>query len=756
MERITVTHSMKNIPIPSEEEYIKILVIKIEYFIRRLRWFILHVNKSLSLGLLKHNPTPDSQELNNNIDDFAMPKFGFKCEGKPPFIPDLCDFERDLLNIPKSLKFRNIRRSDLQDDLNKFTSNLKKSKDVIVSADKTRNLYRMDVDNYNKLLLENITKEYKKTSMTDVNIVNKKSAELANKLNLADRMEVYTDANANFLVKDHKENWPSKVSVRLINPSKTDLGRVSKQLLQELNLNLNQVIQQNQWRNSASVLDWFENLKDKKLSTFVKFDVVSFYPSITMELLSRALAFARSHVFISKEDMDIILHSRRSFLFHGKDVWVKKAQPDFDVPMGSFDGAEICELVGLYLLKKVSDSGLFHDGNFGLYRDDGIGITKLGARDAEVGLRQNLIKLFKKEQLDITCEINVTKTQFLDIEFDLVKSSYRPFRKKNDQPVYINKDSNHPPSVIKMLPKMIQKRISVLSCTKEIFDEEAPYYQNALKQCGYMDAKLEYDPPGPPKKSRQRRVIYFNPPWNAAVETDVGRLFLGLLDKHFPSDHRLHKFINRHNTKLSYCTTKNIKAHVSAHNKKVLNPRETQNGRNCNCRSFESRLKARNKALNLADRTLNLAEDHPPPSWFPLSCPVDGKCLTESVIYSATVNSNNSSMNYIGLTGDSFKTRFNGHTDTFRHREGKMSTLSSHVWDLEDKKASDKKMDYSIKWKIEKKAMLYRPGASYCDLCVSEKMMILLANPKTSLNKRDEILERCRHRHRYKLGKIKT
>ena len=108
------------------------------------------------------------------------------------------------------------------------------------------------------------------------------------------------------------------------------------------------------------------------------------------------------------------------------------------------------------------------------------------------------------------------------------------------------------------------------------------------------------------------------------------------------------------------------------------------------------------------------------------------------------------------LLENSFKTRFNGHTDTFRHREGKMSTLSSHVWDLEDKKASDKKMDYSIKWKIEKKAMLYRPGASYCDLCVSEKMMILLANPKTSLNKRDEILERCRHRHRYKLGKIKT
>ena len=79
-----------------------------------------------------------------------------------------------------------------------------------------------------------------------------------------------------------------------------------------------------------------------------------------------------------------------------------------------------------------------------------------------------------------------------------------------------------------------------------------------------------------------------------------------------------------------------------------------------------------------------------------------------------------------------------------------MSTLSSHVWDLEDKK-----IDYDIQWKIKKRGMLYKPGASYCDLCVCEKVEILLANPESSLNKRNEVLERCRHRHRYKLGHIK-
>ena len=177
--------------------------------------------------------------------------------------------------------------------------------------------------------------------------------------------------------------------------------------------------------------------------------------------------------------------------------------------------------------------------------------------------------------------------------------------------------------------------------------------------------------------------------------------------------------------------------------KKVLNPSTSDTSRKCNCRSYESRLRTRNRAQGLPP-------DHPPPGWFPRACPVGGECLTESVIYSANVNCSKSSMMYIGLTGDSFKQRFNGHTDTFRHREGKMSTLSSHVWDLEDKN-----MNYSINWRIKKKATTYRPGASFCDLCVSEKVEILMSNPRTTLNKRSEILEMCRHKRRYKLGNIK-
>ena len=57
---------------------------------------------------------------------------------------------------------------------------------------------------------------------------------------------------------------------------------------------------------------------------------------------------------IPKEKEDTIIHSRKSALFKGKDVWTKKQNPDFDVSMGSFDSAEVCELVGLFILHQLA------------------------------------------------------------------------------------------------------------------------------------------------------------------------------------------------------------------------------------------------------------------------------------------------------------------------------------------------------------------------------------------------------------------
>ena len=91
----------------------------------------------------------------------------------------------------------------------------------------------------------------------------------------------------------------------------------------------------------------------------------------------------------------------------------------FDVPMGSYDGAEVCELVGLYILHKISVSKLFAKNGFGIYRDDGLGITSMSGRSGEHILRQSLIHLFKNEELDITCEVGAKVTDFLDIDSEI-------------------------------------------------------------------------------------------------------------------------------------------------------------------------------------------------------------------------------------------------------------------------------------------------------------------------------------------------
>ena len=117
--------------------------------------------------------------------------------------------------------------------------------------------------------------------------------------------------------------------------------------------------------------------------------------------------------------------------------------------MGSFDGAEICEIVGLYLLNKLSN--LLGKENVGLYGDDGLAAINSYNGPVLDRTRKNIIALFKTEVLNITIETNLTETDFLDITFDLVTEKYLPCRKPNSDPLYINTKSNHPLTIIKDL-----------------------------------------------------------------------------------------------------------------------------------------------------------------------------------------------------------------------------------------------------------------------------------------------------------------
>ena len=101
-----------------------------------------------------------------------------------------------------------------------------------------------------------------------------------------------------------------------------------------------------------------------------------------------------------------------------------------------------------------------------------------------------MCKIFKRNSLQITSEANKKVADFLDITLDLKTEFYKPYKKPNSNFTYIHKQSNHPPSIIKNLPKSINKRLSTHSKNAQIFNEACPAYTEALKR---MDTIQTYN-----------------------------------------------------------------------------------------------------------------------------------------------------------------------------------------------------------------------------------------------------------------------
>ena len=138
--------------------------------------------------------------------------------------------------------------------------------------------------------------------------------------------------------------------------------------------------------------------------------------------------------------------------------------------------------------------------------------------------------------------------------------------------------------------------------------------------------KLEFTEIIPePKRKRKKKEIWFNPPFNMNVKTNVGRKFLRLVDKHFPRGSVLHPLFNRSKLKVGYKCMPNMRQKINNHNAKILNQNEEI--LTCNC--------------------LVKAE-----------CPLPGKCQIDKVIYRATVTSRNETQTYVGLTAGEFKGRY--------------------------------------------------------------------------------------------------
>ena len=180
-------------------------------------------------------------------------------------------------------------------------------------------------------------------------------------------MEINGENNSFIILKDHKENFNNNPTVRLINPAKNELRHISKAILDTTNKNIREATGLNQWRNTDTVIDWFKSICNEHLCKFVVFHIKEFYPSITGNLLKKALTFAEAHTHIFQMMTKQLFPIQENHC--SLTIRIKRDSRLFDVTMGTYDGAEVCELVENYLLYELSK--LYEKKYIGLYRNDG-------------------------------------------------------------------------------------------------------------------------------------------------------------------------------------------------------------------------------------------------------------------------------------------------------------------------------------------------------------------------------------------------
>ena len=215
------------------------------------------------------------------------------------------------------------------------------------------------------------------------------------------------------------------------------------------------------------------------------------------------------------------------------------------------------ELVGLYALNNLCKR--FGSNNIGLYRNDGLALIKGTSLRLAYKARKDLCSAFQELGLKITAEVNHKTVNSLDVTLNLADESYKPNRKPNNDPLYIHKESNHPPSITKQLPAAINRRIASLSSDRQSFDSVARIYNDSLMHSNYT-SKLHFSTQETrpaseiqSQRKRARNIIWFNPPYSKNVRTNIARDFVKQIDKHFPKSSFL-------SIKVSYSCMNNVKS----------------------------------------------------------------------------------------------------------------------------------------------------------------------------------------------------
>ena len=181
---------------------------------------------------------------------------------------------------------------------------------------------------------------------------------------------------------------------------------------------------------------------------------------------------------------------------------------------------------------------------------------------------------------------------------------------------------------------------------KKYFKKQYTLTKKALQNSGYR-LILTYKRPKNDNNSAKREIICFNPPFNLKTKTKIEKLFVNLLDKHFPSHNKLQKLFNRTTVKISYCCMPNMNSYTYMHNHEVLNDKPNEMGiNNCNCCNEDT-------------------------------CPLPNSCQPKCIVYQANIDCDIAGYKqkcYLGSCETTFKDHFGNHKKSFDHVKHKNDT----------------------------------------------------------------------------------
>ena len=127
----------------------------------------------------------------------------------------------------ESIKFRSSQ-NEFQKKLKEDIKLINSSKNILLSADKTQNFYEIKKEDYEKIIHENVTKTYKKSDVSLPKKINKEAKRIAKSFDVADRLNIMAKQECFVTIKDHKEDYRTNPKYRLLNPTKSQLGKISK------------------------------------------------------------------------------------------------------------------------------------------------------------------------------------------------------------------------------------------------------------------------------------------------------------------------------------------------------------------------------------------------------------------------------------------------------------------------------------------------------------------------------------------------